>query len=92
MPFARVIKETESERTKKDTDSFPLNPDALAKQKNMLRTMSTPGLFAKWYYLKNCSPMKNKARALARKIKKELIRRGDLVEDEDDDESTMTEG
>ena len=41
-------------------------------------------------YLKNCSPLKTKARVLARTIENELIRRGVLVED--DDESTLTEG
>jgi predicted nuclease of restriction endonuclease-like (RecB) superfamily len=56
----------------------------------MLKNMSTKGLQAKWGYLNNCSPLKTQARTLARTIEKELIRRGVLVED--DDESTLTEG
>lgn len=96
MPSATsVIKETETEtvktKTSQDSDnSFRLNPEALKKQQNMLKTMSTEGLRLKWVYLKNCSPFKTKARTLARKIEKELIRRKVLVED--DDESTLTEG
>lgn len=85
------VKKEPTKKTSQNSDSsFPLNADALAKQKNMLRTMSTHGLQAKWRYLKNCSPFKNQARTLARKIEKELIRRKVLVED--DDESTLTEG
>lgn len=98
MPSSTVIKDTlqkeptESTTTKdSDSDSFAVNADAVQKQKNMLRNMSTHGLVAKWGYLKKCSPMKNKARALARKIEKELIRRGALVEGDDSD-STLTEG
>ena len=95
MPSSTVIKETvKNEATTlplKSDSCFPLNPEALTKQKNMLKNMSTKGLQAKWGYLKNCSPFKNQARTLARKIEKELIRRGVMVED-DDDESTLTEG
>ena len=92
MPSSTVIKDVKKEPTTKTSqDSFPLNPEALTKQKNMLKNMSTKGLQAKWGYLKNCSPFKNQARTLARKIEKELIRRGVMVED-DDDESTLTEG
>ena len=90
MPSS-VKKEHKKERTSQDSDSFAVNAAALEKQKNMLKNMSTQGLLAKWGYLKDCSPFKNKARALARKIEKKLIRRGALVEGDDSD-STLTEG
>lgn len=63
--------------------------DVMCKQKQMLKTMSTPGLMAKWYYLKRCAPTKNAAHALAQKIEKELIRRGALIAD--DDETTLSD-
>lgn len=92
MPSSTVIKETEKKQQPKKSsqDSFPLNPEALRKQKIMLKNMSTGLLQAKWCYLKNCYVQKNQARTLARSVEKELIRRGILVED--DDESTLTEG
>ena len=83
-------KEPAERTTTKDSDSLAVKADAVQKQKNLLRNTSTHGLVAKWGYLKKCSPMKNKARALARKIEKELIRRGELVEGDSD--STLTEG
>ena len=56
-------KEAKDERASQDSDNFLVNADALQKQKTMLRTMSTQGLFAKWGYLKNCDPVKTKARS-----------------------------
>lgn len=55
----------------------------------MLKTMSTHGLMAKWYYLRKCAPSKRSAHSLARKIQKELITRGALIAD--DDETTLSD-
>lgn len=63
--------------------------EVIQKQKMMLRTMSTPGLLAKWHYLKTSAPSKNAAHALARKTEKELIKRGDLIAD--DEETTLSD-
>ena len=70
-------------------EGLGVNSTTAQKQKLMLKTMSTQGLLAKWGYLRRSAPGKNLARQLARKIEKELIRRGAMVEG--DSETTLSE-
>ena len=82
VPSSTVIKETV--KKEEGSDNLPFekwqqlsseswSPDETEEH---VQNMSTKGVQVKWSYLKSCSPFKNQARTLARKLEKELIRRG----------------